>query len=809
MRRACRHLLQDLRFTLTALATLALCIGANLTLFAVVDGVLLRPLPFPDAGRLVTIFNTYPKAHVLRDESSLTNYYERRGQIPAFAAIAIYRSGTAVVGETGATALEQATWISPDFFDTLGVTPVIGGGFTERETAPGADGVVVLTDAFWRRSFKGDPNVVGQAVRVDGRRRTILGVLPPGFRFLSSEARLYLPLSSRPDDRVAERRHWGSAARMIARLAPGVSVEEAQAQLDAHNERMTGEAPSSDAAQMADAGFRSLVVPLHADHVASVRPVLLLTQSGVLLLFLIGAVNLVNILLVRASARSKELAIRQALGASRRHVIQEVLAETTVLTLAGSALGLALGAAGIRLVAVLAGEQLPLGTRVVFDGSVALVAFAGALVVGIGIGVPAGWYALRHQPAATLGSSSRRATASRSVERLRQGFIVVQITLAFVLLSAAGLFGVSLRRAMAVSPGFRPENVLSGRIMLPSSAYGSAEARLAFIERLSQALDREPGVLTAGVVSNLPFSGDSTKSAATVMDQVPVAGDLPRGIYSYGVAGDYFASMGVSIREGRFLTAEDSRRETRVCVVDEDFAAYHWPGGNAIGQRLFQGGQVADESEAFTVVGVVAPVKQAALTDSTAQGAVYFPYRYFAQNPVFVVARTALAPESLASVLQGDARAIDPDLPVYDVQSMESRVDESLLARRSPALLLSLFASLALVLTAVGTYGVVSYAVAERRREIGVRMALGARPGQVRNQFVALGLRLLGLGTAAGLSCAWLVGHALQSMLFQVSPLYLPTLVSTAGILFAVTLVACLAPSHRAARTSPVEVLSE
>jgi putative ABC transport system permease protein len=814
VRRTRRLLIRDPRFTVTALVTLGLCIGANVTIFSVVDGVLLRPLPFPDADRLVAIFNTYPAAHVLRDESSITNYYERRGQIPAFAALAIHRSGTAVVGPAGATALEQVEWISADFLETLGVAPALGRGFTEEETAPRADDLVLLTDTFWRRELEADPAVIGRDIRVDGRRRTVLGVLPPGYRFLSSKAQLYLPLSSTPEDRVPERRHSGSAARMIARLATGVSLEEAQAQIDANNARVTAAAPSTDAAQMADAGFRTLVVPLHEDHVAAVRPVLLLMQLGVLVLFLIGAVNLMNLLLVRASAREKELSIRQALGATGRHVIGEVLAETTALGLAGSGLGLALGVAGTRLVSALGGGRLPLGARIAIDGRVALAAVAGALVVGLGIGLPAAWYSLRRGTVEALGSGSRGGTTSRTVQRIRQGFIVAQVSLAFVLLSAAGVFGVSLRHAISVSPGFRQDHVLSGRILLPSSAYPGTGERLDFVERLTTALQGEPGIAAVGIASNVPFSGISTKSAATVVGPKLAAGEMPRGIYSYSVGGDYFDAMGVTLLEGRFLNAADSRREPRVCVVDADFASFHWPRGSALGQRLFQGGHGADSSdtsEAFTVVGVVAPVKQPALTDPTAQGAVYYPYGYFAENRIFVVARTEMAPESLtsASALTGALRRIDPDLPADDVESMARRVDDSLLGRRSPALLLGLFASLSLLLTAVGTYGVVSYAVAERRREIGVRLALGARPEQVRNQFLALGLRLLAAGTTAGIAGAWLSGRALQTMLFQVPALHLPTVASTAGLLFAIILAACLIPSRRAARTSPLEALTE
>ncbi len=348
LRYAARLLRKTPGFTLTALLTLAICLGANLVIFAVIDSVLLRPLPFPEAGRLVTIFNTYPKAGVDRDGSSITNYYERRGRIPAFASLAIYRYATAIIGETGSTEREQITRVSPDFFSTLGTGPVLGRSFKEEETSFETDSIVVMTDSFWRNGYHRDPSIVGKKIRVDGLPTTVIGVLPPGFRFLSSEARLYFPLASTAEQRTPLQRHsGGNVTQMIARLNPGATLAQAQSQIDAQN--ATLEVDDPQAKMIADAGFRSLVVPLHADHVAAIRPTLLLLQAGVLTLLLIGVVNLGNLLLIRAGSRAKELAVRRALGASRRHVISEVLVETTLLTLAGGLLGLAAAAGGIRL----------------------------------------------------------------------------------------------------------------------------------------------------------------------------------------------------------------------------------------------------------------------------------------------------------------------------------------------------------------------------------------------------------------------------------------------------------------------------
>jgi predicted permease len=807
LRHAYRLLLKTPKFTATALATLAICLGANLTIFAVVDSILLRPLPFPEPARLVTIFNTYPKAGVDRDGSSITNYYERRGQIPAFATLAIYRYGTAILGESGSTERVQIAQASPEFLSTLGVGPVIGRTFREDETSFETDKEVILTDAYWRQHFHADPGVTGRQIRVDGVPNTVIGVLPPGFRFLSSEARLYFPFASRPEDRGPGQRHsGGNSKQLIARLKPGATLAQAQAQIDAQNAALEVDDP--EAKMMSDAGFRSVVVPLHADHVASIRPTLLWIQAGAITLLLIGAVNLTNLLLIRANSRAKEMAVRQALGASRAHVVSEVIVETTLLTITGGLLGLVVGSSGIRLLSVLGAERLPLGSHIVFEARLAWVAVLGSLLIGLALAVPIAWFNLRGHRTNAMQSESRGGTSNRAAQSLRHAFIVGQMALALVLLAGAGLLGLSLERAMAVSPGFRPDHVLTGQLSLPWNKYPDWTSRLAFNERLLQQIARQPGVSAAGIVNNVPLSGNTGKSAATVKGHITRPGESLRANYAYGVDGDYFSAMGFSLREGRFLTADDSRRAERVCVVDEDIARYYWPGVSAIGQRLFAGSQESNDADAFTVVGVVGAVKQAALTDQEVQGAVYYPYALRTDDHLFVVVRTSVPPESLALTLQRIVRQTDPELPVNDLRSMDTRITDSLVDHRAPAMLTGIFSVIALLLTAVGTYGVVGYAVEQRRREIGVRMALGARPEHIRAQFLVLALRLLAAGIVLGVIGAWLTGQAMRTLLFQVPPFHVATFAAAACIIGVVSLVACLLPSRRAARISPVEALA-
>src|SRR5438874_3396756 len=624
LRFAFRQLCKAPAFTVTALATVAICLGANLAIFAVINSILLRPLPFPQSDRLVTIFNTYPKAGVENDGSSITNYYERRGNIPAFSSLSIFRDFSEVVGETGAAEQTEIMRVSPDFFATLGVNLAMGRSFTEAEAEVAHNnGVAVVTDAYWRQRLNSNPNVLGRDVRVNTMPRKIVGVLPPDFRFLSSEARLFLPIRSRPAERTPQQRHSdGGGTHMIARLKPGATMAEAQSQIDAHNAAVEEDNP--EAKMMTEAGFRSLVRPLHAEHVRSIRPTLLLMQAGVFFLLLIGAVNLVNLLLIRASGRAKEMAIRRSMGASRAHVVRQVMIETVLLTSAGGLLGLVVGAWGIRLLEVLGADRLPLGAHIAFNGWLALIGLAGAVILGIGIAVPIAWFNLSTHLAHALQSESHAGTISRAAQRLRHGFIVAQIALAFVLLAGAALLGLSLKNVLAVPSGFRAEHVLTGEFTLPFAKYPDESSdRVAVLNRLLEAIGQQPGVAAAGTITNVPLSGDNGKTAVTPKGYVPQRGESLHGHYSYGVSGDYFSALGIPLREGRFLTSADSHRAERVCVVDEDFARRYWPKGGALGQRVFQG---SDDAKLFTIVGVVGAVKQAELMEPQGQGAVYRPF---------------------------------------------------------------------------------------------------------------------------------------------------------------------------------------
>ncbi len=805
VRYALRQLRKNPGFAAVALITLALCLGANLTIFAVVDSILLRPLPFSHSDRLVVLYNSYPKAGKDRDQASLTSYYERRGNIAAFENLAAINNVTSIVGETGATERADIGRVTPEFFATLGIPMAMGRAFTDSEMTYQSDHEAIITDSYWREHFNADPKVLGRDVRSDGLPRQIVGVLPPGFRFLSSRAQIFLPLSSEEGERNLTARHSNTLME-IARLKPDVTVAEAQAQVDAHNNAHAAEFPF--AKEAAATGFHTVVAPLHADHVASIRPTLLLLQAGALFLLLIGVVNLVNLLLIRASDRVKELAVRQSMGASRWHVVRQVMTETVLLTVVGGLCGLAVGAGGVRLLASLGADQLPLGATIVFDGRLAAVALLCAIVLGIVIALPIAWFNLNKHLANALQSESRSGTATRSAQQLRHVFIVAQIMLAFVLLSGAGLLSLSLKHVMAISPGFRTDHVLTGQFQLPWNGYHDGPSFYRFFDPLIEAGSHQPGVLAFGGISGVPLTGEHGDNVLTAIGYNPAPGESVALHRTYAVFGDYFSAMGIQLREGRFLNTADAKGNTQVCVVDEDFARRYWPHGSAIGQRLYFGspGKVGDD-EILTVVGVVGAVKQMDLTESNSTGAAYFPYIRRFNRTFFLVARTSLPPESLALTLRKIVRDIDPEIPLNDIRTMEARVDESLTTRRSPALLTGIFAGVALVLAAIGIYGVLSYAVAQRHREIGVRMALGALPKQVLAQFLSLGTKLLLMGTALGLVGAWAAGRAMQAILFGVAPVQPLVLVATFGMTMAVVLLACFVPARRAAKVDPMVAL--
>jgi predicted permease len=803
LRLAVRGLARDRAFTATGLLTFALCLGANVALFALVNAVLLRSLPYPSSGQLVTLFNQYPKAGVDRGGVSAPHYLERRAGVAAFADAGAYRNGGATIGEAGSSDRVESMNVTPSFFRVLGITPALGRSFADEEGVYGKNDVIILSDGLWRQNFGGRSDVIGKKVTMDSARQTIIGVMPPDFRFGTSKPNVWAPLCFSDDDRKDDQRHSNSMA-MIARLRPGATLGEAQSQVDAVNKQ--GLAHDPYAKLVEDAGFRTKVADLHDDFVAEARPVLLLLQAAVLFLLLIGTVNLANLFLVRSSARAKDFSVRQVLGASRLALARQLLTESLLLALLGGTLGLGLGWAGLKGLEAFGADKVPHFAPYTLDWRVCLAALALAVLIGLLLALPTLWSTFQSNLTLALSVESRGGTTSRSAHRLRHALIVGQFALAFTLLAGAGLLALSFAKVSAVSPGFRPENVLTGSFPLPWVHYKEEKQRFAFVQKLERELRDVPGVTAVGFTTNLAFGGALNDNAISIEGQPPPPGESLHTHYTSGVSGDFFAAMGIPLREGRFLTDDDSVHSLRVCVVDEDVVRRYWPGKSPLGRRLFKGAPDKPE-KAFTVVGVVGATKSSDLADQRATGSVYFPYADYDGGYITAVLRTSQAPQGAAQAVRGAVLRVDPEVPVADMKTMAARIDDSLVARRSPMLLGGVFAGVALVLATVGIYGVLAYAVAQRRREIGVRMALGALPQQILGQFLCLGARLVAIGCLLGGIGGWLTGRAMAGLLFDVGSLHPGVFGATAALLALVAMAACLVPALRAARVPPMEAL--
>jgi predicted permease len=801
---AARRLVKSPGFTITALLTYALCLGANVALFAVVNAVLIRTLPYPNPGGLVSVFNRYPKAGVDRIGASVPHYLERRKDVAAFVDAAAFRPSGVTFGDAGSPSRIESLQVTPSFFTVLGVQAALGRTFAEDEGLSGKSDVLVISNGFWRQNCSSDPNIVGKAIRVDGRPQTIVGVMPPNFSFGTSKAELWTPLVFGDFEHTQAARHTNSI-EMIARLRPGATIAEAQSQVDALN--ISSEREDPLAKTMQEAGFCSSVIDLHDDLVNRARSMLLFLQAGVLFLLLIGAVNLANLYLVRAHAKSKEFALRQIMGASGKAIVRLLISESLLLSVTGGILGLALGASGLLGLEHLGADKLPHLTPFALDGRVCLSALVASLLTGLLIAGPTLWFSTKGSFIPALSVESRGATTAHAAHRLRHALIVAQFALAFSLLTGALLLGISFSRILSVDPGFHPENILTGSVVLPLDRYKTEKERYAFTDRLGQQLRTLPGMTAVGFTTSLPFRGSFHDTFVfTVEGLPPTPGRSLVSHQACGVAGNLFAALGIPLREGRFLTDEDSSRSLHVCVVDDDFVKHYWPGKSALGHVIHLGPTMTPET-AFTIVGVVGATKRADLADQQALGMVYYPYMLWSWNDVAAVLRTGQSPGSAETEFRATVLRIDPDLPVQDLKTMAARIDDSLDGRRSPLLVASIFACVALLLAAIGIYGVLAYSVSQRRREIGIRMAIGAQPRQILSQFLSIGAKLVIIGSILGCIGGWFTGRAMAGMLYGVGSANLEVYVAIATLLALVAMAACSIPAVRAARVTPMEAL--
>lgn len=813
---AVRVLWKDRGFAATAILTLAVCIGANAAIFAVVNAVLLQPLPVRDAAQLVHMYNAYPGAGLAdgRGSTGVPDYYDRLKETDVFLEQALYNTRGVTLSGNGEAQRIRSMVSTPSLLRLLQVQPVRGRIFSDEEGEIGKTSKVILTYAAWQQWFGGQDSAIGSDLRLNGQPFTIVGVLPRGFSFLEPDVRVWTPIAFSAEERSDESRHSNNWS-YVARLKPGASIEQARQQIDALNQRNLDRFPNFREI-LINAGFHTVVVPLQAHLVRDVRSTLYLLWGGVVFVLLVGAVNVTNLMLVRSSARMKELATRHALGAGFGRITRQLLTETLVLAVAGGVLGLALGYAGVRTLSLLSLDQTPQGTSVTIDATVvaftSVLALALTLVIGL---VPViGLRQLNLSQA--FREEGRSGTAARGSRVARRVLVTAQVAFAFMLLIGAGLLLASFQRVLAVQPGFDASRVMTGVVSPPSARYKGDDEVRAFWNRLMDSVRGLPGVQAAGLTSNIPLSGDTNDSVILAEGYVMAKGESLISPFNASVSPGFFEAMSVPLKSGRYFRSSDDERAPKVVIVDERLARRFWKDQDPVGRRMWKPDSAEELSKGpgprtnyFTVVGVVGSVRMTGLAEQEPVGMYYFPFAQNVGRGMTMAIRTAGDPSTIVGPVREQVRALDPELPFFGVRAMTELVDQSLVSRKTPMLLASLFGGIALFLAAIGIYGVLAYQVAQRRKEIGIRLALGSDGRRIFGLIVTEGLWLLGFGIAVGLAGAFAIRTAMATQLFGIQPMDPLVLAAVAGVLGVVAFVACAVPARRAARIDPLIALND
>jgi putative ABC transport system permease protein len=791
------HLWQDLRyalrtfakqptFALTAILTLALGIGANAAIFGVVNSVLLRPLPFPEPDELAVLWGHYPDFG--RTSTSAPDFRDWREGIAAFEHLSAFTQGSINLAGGGEPEQVRGARVTANFFQTLGVAPALGRTFVDGEDREGAPDVAVIGDGLWRRRFAADPAMVGRAITINDRPFTVAGVMPPGFTS-GGEDELWIPLDV--ENPGYPRR--GEFLTVIGRLRPGATVAQAQSQLDAVVRRLAQQYPETNAS------IQGEVVSMQADLVREARPALLIFTGAVALVLLIACANVANLLLARASARQREVAVRLALGASRGRLVRQLLTESVLLAVIGAAAGLVLAAWALDALRASGTTFVPRLTEIRIDWMVAGYSLALAVGTGILFGLaPAVRLVSAHGLPAALKEGARGATAGGL--RLRNALVLGEAALAIVLLAGAGLLLRSFVRLNQVDMGFDPRGVLTYELILPTARYPDEATLVPMIDRLVERTRGIPGVNAVAVSSDLPL--ESTNYLTFDLEgrvDTDGSGDLQ----PFRVTPEHFAVLGIPLRSGRLLAESDDASAPAVAVVNEELVRRFLGGQDPIGRRI----QVSDGADsAATIVGVVGDVAQEGVS-AAPYAQVYQPIAQGPTRSVRVAIRTAGEPLAIANQARAALAAVDPQLPLTKLRTMEDRLAGSLTQPRVSMAVLGVFALLALVLAAIGIYGVLSYAIARRTREIGIRIALGAQPGDVRRLVIGQGMRPVVGGVLLGVGGALLLTRLMQGLLYGVSPSDPGTLAGVALLLSAVALFATWLPARRATRVDALEAL--
>ncbi len=811
LRFAGRQIIKNKGFAATAILTLALCIGANTTIFSVVNSVILQPLPFSEADRLVRTFNNYPNAGAARGSNGVPDYYDRRALTDVFEEVATYRWSGMSLDLGGTPQRVRSMYVTPSFFPLLREEAALGRTFTEQEGELGDDHVVVLSSGLRDELYGTERNAVGETLMMSGESYTVVGVMPESFAFLDNEVRLWVPDAFNAEQRRA---YHDNSWNLIGRLQPGATLQQAQARIDALNEVNLDAIPGLREA-LINAGFHTSIVFFQQDLVRDVRGTLFLLWGGVLFVLLIGCVNLANLVMVRSTAQAKELATRFALGAGRWRVTRQMLTESVVINAIGGALGLFFGWAGLRALATLGMEELPRGAEITLDTTAVAWTAALAIAIGIVLGLIPVIGVLRVNLASAFREEGRSGTAGRGARLLRDGLVVVQVAFALVLLVGAGLLLASFRQVLSVDPGFEAEGVVSATVAPPAARYEDNAAILTFAQETIRSVKEIPGVVEAAITSAIPFGGSYSDSVILAEGYVPAPGESLVSPDRTSVSAGYFETLGIPLVEGRTFDSTDTEESLPSIVIDERLAQHFWPDGNALGKRMFRPSiaeDVLDMSGAdmMTIVGIVGSVRRSTLEglDELDVGAYYLPMM---QNPfrgMDVTIKTEGAPTALVEPLRRAMTELDPELPLFDVRTLQERIDESLRGRRSPMLLALVFAGVALFLASVGIYGVLAYLVSLRTREIGIRIALGSGSPSIFGLVLKEGVAILAVGFTAGLAGTLALTQALESQLFGVSATNPIVLATVLVVLAAVALIACVIPARRATLIDPMVALT-
>jgi putative ABC transport system permease protein len=796
IRYALRNLLRRPTFTLIAVVTLALGIGANTAIFSAVNALLLKPLPFPELDRVVAIWDKMPSRGVLHNEVTVANYLDWQAQTQSFEQLALYRWWSANLTGIDPPERIQGFLVTANFLDVTGIKPILGRTFSPEENQPGKDQVAVITHSLWQRRFGGDPNILDKTITINSIVRRVIGVMPERFNFPKS-AEIYAPLQMTPE---LMKNRTGHGYYVIGRLKSSASIASAQAEIDNISARLEQQFPDTNK------GWGATVFPIVADMVRTYDTALWVMMAAVGFVLLIACANVANLMLARASGRQKEIAVRTALGASRWRIVRQLLTESVIVALLGGALGILIGFWGIdALRAGNPGEAAKYAAgwyQLGINPTVLLFTFGLSVVSGIVFGLAPALQVSKPNLNDSLKEGTRGTTSTS--HRLRSSLIVFEVALSLVLLVGAGLLTRSFLSLLKTDPGFNPDHVITMNLVLPGAKYKDDASRAAFYNDLVQRVKAQPGVQSAAFVNYLPLGGSNSSDAYLIEGEPePAPGQEHEGRYRVATP-DYFQTMEIPIVRGRAFTEQDKAGATPVVIVNETLARQHWPGQDPIGKRIrFYG--PPERAVWIEIVGVVKDVKHELNIPVTPE--YYLPHAQDSWNAMVLVARTSVEPSSLAGALRQQVWAIDKDQPVFDVKTMQEVRSISVAVYSFSSVMLAIFAGVALVLAAVGIYGVMAFAVTQRTQEIGIRMALGARTADVLKLVVTQGMKLALLGIVIGLAGSWALTRFIEKLLVGVQATDLLTFTLVSLCLLVAAFIACYLPARRAAKVDPLVAL--